>query len=124
MPLLPRMVSLPAPPSTVMLIRAARSPVALKLSSPPLHVEDEVFGGADIDAERSRVSYQVKAHARAVGGDREVLGAAAAIDLGDIFGAAAAFVEVGVVARVPNHAVVAAFAEHLVVVIAAGHMAG
>ena len=84
-----------------------------------VHVEDEVFGGADIDAERSRVD-PVKAHARAVGGDREVLGAAAAIDLGDIFGAAAAFVEVGVVARVPNHAVVAAFAEHLVVVIATG----
>ena len=34
-PLLPRMVSLPAPPSTVMPIRAARLPVAEKLSSPP-----------------------------------------------------------------------------------------
>ena len=34
-PLLPRMVSLPVPPSTVTPMRAARLPVALKLSSPP-----------------------------------------------------------------------------------------
>ena len=35
-PLLPRIVSLPAPPSTVISISAARLPVAEKLSSPPL----------------------------------------------------------------------------------------
>src|SRR5262245_6817747 len=34
-PLLPRMVSLPVPPSTVTPMRAAKLPVALKLSSPP-----------------------------------------------------------------------------------------
>ena len=34
-PLLPRMVSLPVPPSTVTPMSAARLPVALKLSSPP-----------------------------------------------------------------------------------------
>ena len=34
--MLPRSVSLPAPPSTVMAMSAARFPVAEKLSSPPL----------------------------------------------------------------------------------------
>ena len=53
-PLLPRMVSLPAPPSTVMLISAARLPVALKRVVAAVDVDDEVLGGADVEAERRR----------------------------------------------------------------------
>ena len=68
--------------------------------------------------ERRRVD-AVEAHARAVGGDGEDLGAVAAVDL-DGVGAGAAFVQVGVVAGVPDHAVVAGFAEDLVVGVAAG----
>ena len=83
-----------------------------------VHVDDEVLGGADVEGERRRVE-AVEAHARAVGGDGEDLGAVAAIDLGGV-GAGAAFVQVGVVARVPDHAVVAGLAEDLVVAVAAG----
>ena len=36
MPLLPRSVSAPVPPSTVMCDQRGRFPVAVKLSSPPL----------------------------------------------------------------------------------------
>ena len=80
-------------------------------------VDDEVFGGADVEEERSGAD-AVEAHARAVGRDREVLGAVAAVDLRRI-GAVAALHEVVVIARVPDHAIVAGFAEHLVVAIAA-----
>ena len=117
-PLLPRRVSLPAPPSTVTLIRAARLPVALKLSSPPFAlttrfslVPMSMLNGAGIEP--------VEAHARTVGGSGEDLRAVAAVDL-DGIGAVTALGQIGVVARVPDHAVVAAFAEHLVVGIAAG----
>ena len=117
-PLPPRIVSLPAPPSTVILISAARLPVALKRVVAAVHVDDEVLGGADVEAERRRVD-AVEAHARAVGGDGEDLGAVAAVDF-DGVDAGAAFDQVGVVARVPDHAVVAGLAEHLVVAVAAG----
>ena len=83
-----------------------------------VHVEDEIFGRADIDAERRGVD-AVEAHARAVGGHGEDLVAVAAIDLGGI-GAGSAFEQIGVVARVPDHAVVASLAEDLIVVVAAG----
>ena len=82
------------------------------------HVELELLGGADVDGERRRIE-PIEAHARAVGGDGEDLGATAAIDLRGV-AAGAALEQVGVVARVPDHAVVAALAEHLVVGIAAG----
>ena len=81
-------------------------------------VDDEVLGGADVDRERCRVE-AVEPDTRAVGRGGELLGAAAAVDL-DGVGAGAAFVEVGVVARVPDHPVVAALAEGLVVGVAAG----
>ena len=81
-------------------------------------VDDEIFGGADVEGERRRAD-AVEAHARAVGGDGEGLGAVAAVDLGGV-GAVAALDEVGVVARIPDHAVVAGLAEHLVVAVAAG----
>ena len=116
--MLPRIVSSPAPPSTVIWISAARFPVAEKLSSPPLALSDELLGGADVDRERRRVE-AVEPHPRAVGRGGELLGAVAAVDL-DRVAAGAAFVEVGVVARVPDHPVVAALAEHLVVGVAAG----
>ena len=69
-------------------------------------------------AERCGVE-PVEAHARAVGGDGEDLGAVAAVDLGGV-DVGAALEQIGVVARVPDHAVVAGFAEHLVVGVAAG----
>ena len=81
-------------------------------------VEDQLLGGADIDAEGRRVE-AVEAHAGAVGRDAEDLGAVAAVDLGGV-DAVAAFEQVGVVAGVPDHAVVAGLAEHLVVAVAAG----
>ena len=118
MPLLPSSVSLPAPPSTVILISAARLPVAENSVVAAVGVEDEVLGGADVDRERRRVE-AVEPDARAVGRGRELLGAVAAVDL-DRVGAGAALVEVGVVAGVPDHPVVAALAEDLVVGVAAG----
>ena len=80
-------------------------------------VDDEILGGADVEEERRRGD-AIEPHAAAVGRDREGLGAVAAIDLGGI-GAVAALHEVVVIARVPDHAIVAGFAEHLVVAIAA-----
>ena len=83
-----------------------------------IRVDHEVFARPDVDAERRGIE-PVEAHAGTVGGRGEDLRAVAAIDL-DGVGTVAAFVQIGVVARVPDHAVVAAFAEHLVVGIAAG----
>ena len=117
-PLPPRMVSLPAPPSTVSLISAARLPVARNVSSPPFMLTTRFSVVPMSSAERRRID-AVEAHARAVGGDGERLGAVAAVDLGGV-DAGAALDQVGVVARVPDHAVVAGLAEHLVVAVAAG----
>ena len=64
-------------------------------------------------------SSAVEADSRAVGGGGERLGPVAAIHF-DGVDAGAAFVQVGVVARIPDHPVVAAFAEDLIVGIAAG----
>ena len=117
-PLLPRMVSLPAPPSTVSLISAARLPVAENESSPPFTLSTR-FSVVPMSSVNGAGSSAVEAHARAVGGDGEDLGAVAAVDLGGV-DVGAAFDQVGVVARVPDHAVVAGLAEHLVVGVAAG----
>ena len=81
-------------------------------------VEDQVFGGTDVDCERRRVE-AVEPDTRAVGRRGELLVAAAAVDL-DRVGAGSAFVEVGVVAGIPDHPVVAALAEGLIVGVAAG----
>src|SRR5262249_24148494 len=81
-------------------------------------IENEVLGGADVEAERSGGD-TVEAHARAVGGDRERLGAVAAVDLGGV-GAVAALELIAAVARIPDHAIVAGLAEYLVVAGAAG----
>ena len=81
-------------------------------------IEDQLLGGADVDCERRRVD-AVEPDTRAVGRGGELLGAVAAVDL-DRVGAGPAFVEVGVVAGIPDHPVVAALAEDLVVGIAAG----
>ena len=117
-PLLPRMVSLPAPPSTVTPMRAARLPVALKLSSPPFMLSTSfsvvpmsMLNGAGVEA--------VEAHPRAIGGRGEDLRAVAAVDLGGI-DAVTALGQIGVIARIPDHAVVAGLAEHLVVAVPAG----
>ena len=112
------MVSLPAPPSTVSWIRRGEAVAGGDGVVAAVGVEHEVLGGADVEGER-RGADAVEAHARAVGGDREGLGAVAAVDLGGV-DAVAALVEVGAVAGIPDHAVVAGLAEHLVVAGAAG----
>ena len=81
-------------------------------------VEHEVLGGADVDREGRRID-PVEPHPGPVGRGGEDLGAAAAVDLHGV-GPAAAFVEVGVVAGVPDHRVVAAPTEGLIVGVAAG----
>ena len=118
MPLLPSSVSLPSPPSTVIAISAARLPVALNESSPPLALSDEASRRCPMSTAERRRGHTVEAHAGAVGGARELLGAVAAVHLRRV-DAVAAFVEVGVVAGVPDHAVVARLAEGLVVGVAA-----
>ena len=92
--------------------------MALKKSSPPFMLTHEVLDGADVDRERRRIE-AVEAHAGAVGGGGEDLGAVAAVDFGGVV-AGAALVQVGVVTWVPDHSVVAGLAEHLIVGIAAG----
>ncbi len=117
-PLLPRMVSLPVPPSTVTLIRAARLPVALKLSSPPFMLTTSFsvvpmsrLNGAGLSrSKRTRVPLAVAVKTSA---PLPPLTSAVSVP-------APPSNQVGVVARVPDHAVVAAFAEHLVVAVAAG----
>ena len=76
-------------------------------------VEDEVLRGADVDREGRRID-AVEAHPGPVGRGGEDLGAAAAVDLHGV-GPAAAFVEVGVVAGVPDDRVVAGPTEGLIV---------
>ena len=112
------MVSLPAPPSTVSWISAARLPVRRERVVAAVHVDDQLLGGADVELNGAGSS-AVEAHARAVGRDGEDLGAVAAVDFRGV-GAGAAFDQVGVVAGIPDHAVVAGLAEHLVVGVAAG----
>src|SRR5262245_58806660 len=77
-----------------------------------------MFARADVDRKRRGVQ-AVEAYARAVRRGREVLGSVAAIDFHGII-AVAAFVQVGVVAGVPDEAVVALLTEDLVVGVAAG----
>ena len=115
--MLPRIVSLPAPPSMVSLISAARLPVAEKESLPPLALSTRFSERADVDGERRRVE-TVEPHPGPVRRGREHLGAVAAIDLNGVV-AGAALVQVGVIAGVPDHPVVVALAEHLVVGVAA-----
>ncbi len=81
-------------------------------------IEHEILGRADVDGERCRID-PVEPHACPVGRGGEDLGPAAAVDLHGV-GATAALVEVGVVARVPDHRVVAAPAEDLIVGVASG----
>ena len=116
--MLPRSVSLPAPPSTVMAISAARFPVAEKLSSPPLalrtsfsEVPMSIANGAGLRrSKRTRVPLAV------------VVNCSAPLPplTSTVSTAVAALVEVGVVAGVPDHPVVAALPEGLVVGVAAG----
>jgi hypothetical protein len=53
-----------------------------------VHVEDEVFGRADVDAERRGID-PIEAHAQTIGGDGEHLGAVIAVDLGGVDAVAA-----------------------------------
>ncbi len=81
-------------------------------------VDHQVLSGADVDRERCRVE-AIEPDAGAVRRGSEHLGAAAAVDLGRV-GPESALVEVGVIARVPDHPVIAALAEDLIVLVAAG----
>ena len=71
-----------------------------------IHVDDEVLGRADVDRERRRDRARSKRTRVPFAVSGEDLGAVAAVDLGGVV-AGAAFEQVGVVARVPDHAVVA-----------------
>ena len=82
---------------------------------PAVHVHDQVLGRADVQGERGGGD-AVETDAGAVGGDGKRLRAVAAVDL-DGVDAGAALVEVGVVAGVPDHPVVARLAEDLVVAV-------
>ena len=116
--MLPRIVSPPLPPSTVIGDQGGEVPGGGEAVVAAVGVEDQLLGGADVDRERRRVE-PVEPNPRAVGRCGEHLRAAAAVDL-DGVAAGPALVEVGVVAGVPDHPVVAALAEHLVVGVAAG----
>ena len=90
----------------------------MNVSSPPLALTTRFslvpmsrLNGAGADA--------VEADPGSVRGDREGLGAVAAVDLNGV-DAVAALIEIGAFARVPDHPVVARLAEHLVVAGAAG----
>src|SRR5262249_31846932 len=78
-------------------------------------VEDQALGGTDVQGERGRVR-AVEAHPGPVGRHGEGLVAVAAVDL-DGVDAVAALVEVGVVAGVPDHPVVAGLAEGQIVAV-------
>ena len=79
-------------------------------------VDDESFGGADVNGERRRGD-AVEADTCAVGRRRELLGAITTVDL-DGVASLTALVEVGVVAGVPHHPVVAAVGEGLIISVA------
>ena len=104
---------MPAPPSTVTLISAARVAGGGKHVVAAAGPDNEVFGGAYIERERRRAE-PIEPHAAAVRGDREHLGAVAGIDLGGVV-TIAAFHQVGAFARIPDHAIITGLAERLVV---------
>src|SRR4030095_7182475 len=81
-------------------------------------VEHQALAGAEAEGERSRVD-AIETHAGAVGGGGELFGAIAAVDFNRV-DTGAALIKVGIVAGIPDHAIVARFAEDLVVGIAAG----
>jgi hypothetical protein len=83
-----------------------------------VHVEDEVFGRVDVETEQ-RGAHTSEAHACSVCSNRECLATIAAIDFGGI-DSIAALEEIGIVTRVPNHAVIASLPEDLVITTAAG----
>ena len=83
-----------------------------------IHVDDEVFAGADVEREGGGIE-AIEPDASAVGGDGKVFGAVAAVHL-DGVDAVASFIEVRAFAGVPDHPVVAGLAEDLVVAGAAG----
>ena len=82
--------------------------VAVKLSLPPLALSDKVFAGTDVDGEGAGL--RRSSGCGSVGRDGEILSAVAAVDL-DGVDTVAAFDKVGVVAGVPDQAVVAGLAE-------------
>ena len=92
--------------------------MAEKLVVAAVHVDDQVLARADVDRERRRGD-AIEADTGAVGRGGELLRAVAAVDL-DGVDAVTAFVEIGVIAGVPDHPVIAALAERLVVAVAAG----
>ena len=76
-------------------------------------VEFQFLRGADIDRERQRGD-PVEPHSGSIRRHGKALGDVSAVDL-DRVHAVPALVDIGALARVPDHAVVAAVAEHLVV---------
>ena len=104
-PLLPRIVSLPAPPSTVSLISAARLPVAENVSSPPFMLTTRFSvvpmsienGAGSTRSKRTRVPLAVTVK---ISAPLPPLTSAVSMP-------APPSMQVGVVAGIPDHAVVA-----------------
>ena len=76
-------------------------------------VDDQVFAGTDVEGEGGRRG-AVEADPSPVGGDGEVLGAVAAVDL-DGVDAGPTLIEVTALAGVPDHPVVAGLSEDLII---------
>src|SRR5262245_32697368 len=132
LPALPTIVSSPAPALMVRLICPGVESGGVYRVVPGTPVDEQcvVAGLRASDGHPRRQS--IDDDGRAAAGDCDVVVAGGAVDRdGKGFRAVAAvdlcrvdavgaFEPVGVVARIPNHAIVAGFAEHLVVAIAAG----
>ena len=81
-------------------------------------IQHEILGGADVDREGCWVN-AIETDARAIRRRGENFVAAAAVDF-DGVGAGAAFVEVGIIAGVPDHPIDPRLAKDLIIVVAAG----
>jgi hypothetical protein len=83
----------------------------------PARDDEQVLGRSDVEAERLGL-HASEQHPSSAGADHEDLGVDAAVDLHAV-DAGAAFVHVGIVARVPQQPVAVVLAEDLIVAVAA-----
>ena len=114
----PVIVSLPAPPSTRDLDQGGQPVAGGERVVPAVRLTTR-FSVVPMSRENGAGADAVEPDAGAVGGDGERLGPVAAVHL-DGVGAGPALVQVGAVAGVPDHPVVARLAERLVVAGPAG----
>ena len=107
------MVSLPAPPSSVERDQRSEAVTYRNGVVAAAGAENQVLGSADVEGVRCRTD-AIEAHPRAIGRDGERLGAVAAVDFGSVI-VRAALEQIGAVARIPDHPVIAGVAEDLVI---------